>query len=610
MRVRVLTVAALALLGGAAAGRADAATQIATNPAGDQVLLHQVLGQQSRALYAGVRRAGGSFTPLSQIAPPPGFFTADARVDDAGGSVASWLSHIPGQKATAAVAIGAPDGSFGSPVDLPGVDDFGTVRMAANARGDAIVAYTAGAQGILYVFREAGGAFGSPKPLPASGDLVGLAVDADGAALAVVRVNGRVQTTSRPAGGDFGPVAPVPGVPRGRYGFLAFAAARNGRALLAFGVGQRTVEAVERPPGGSFGAPAVVTHPSGGMREPIAAAVAESGAAAVAYENFNRHAWLRARDAGGAFTASRSIGFEGPRIDVNDRGDAAAVWGAQPQGVNAVYRRGGAKRFATALTLAPRRPFAPSAGVYDQPAIEPSLALDGRGRATAAWEQWDGSSVSTVLGDFDGSGASPPAVVDTLPSFVREAPESTCRPADRPILRSSATATVFAGAEQDRIGCLLARGKPISLAPDEEESVQPEQTMALTGPFVGYGLDFVGHGDAESDYVVADLRDEAYGVNRSARLDKSDLAMLAASVLKANGAAAWISCPDQSQDPARRPACMRVGGTVKHVYGWNRRRVKPRLLDSGRRVDPRSFELDGSRLTWRRAGKLHHATLR
>jgi hypothetical protein len=55
---------------------------------------------------------------------------------------------------------------------------------------------------------------------------------------------------------------------------------------------------------------------------------------------------------------------------------------------------------------------------------------------------------------------------------------------------------------------------------------------------------------------------------------------------------------------------MRVGGTVKHVFGWNRRQAKPRLLDAGRRVDPRSFELDGSQLTWRRAGKLHRATLR
>jgi hypothetical protein len=609
MRARVLTVAVLALLGGAA-GRADAATQIATNPAGDQVLLHQVLGQQSRALYAGVRPAGADFGPLSEIAPPPGFFTADARVDDSGGSIASWLSHIPGEKATAAVAIGAPDGSFGTPVDLPDVTDFPTVRMAANARGDAIVAYTATAQRILYVYREAGGGFGSPKPLAASGDLVGLAVDADGTALAVVRVNGRVQVTTRPPGGDFGTRSTVPGIPRGKYGFLSFAAARNGRALLAFGVGRRTVKVVERPPGGSFGAPAVVTHPGGGERQPIAAAVAESGAAAVAYEDFNRHAWLRARDAGGLFTASRAIGFDGPRIEVDDRGDAAAVWGVQPQGVRAVYRRRGAKRFATALTLAPPRPFAPSAGVYDLPAVEPSLALDGAGRATAAWEQWDGASVSTVVGDFDGSGASPPAVVDTLPSFVQEAPESTCRPPDRPILRSSATATVFAGDFKDRIGCLLARGKPISLAPYEEQSMQPEQTMALTGPFVGYGLDFVGHGDAGSSYVVTDLRDEVYGVNRSARLDKPELAMLATSVLKENGAAAWISCPDQSQDPVRRPACMRVGGTVKHVFGWNRRQAKPRLLDAGRRVDPRSFELDGSQLTWRRAGKLHRATLR
>jgi hypothetical protein len=603
MRGRVLTVIVVALLGGAS-GRADASTQIATNPAGDQVLLHQVLGQQSRALYAGVRPTGGSFTPLSEIAPPPGVFAADARVDDAGGSIASWLSPKP------AVAIGGPDGSFGTPVDLSGVTQFATVRLAANARGDAIVAYTAASQRILYLYREAGGAFGSPALLPASGSLIGVAVDADGTALAVVRTDGRVAVSTRPPGGDFGSESAVPGIPRGEYRSLAFAAARNGRTLLAFGVGHRTVKVMERPPGGSFGAPVVVTQPAHDMREPIGAAIAESGAAAVAYEDFNRHAWVRARDAGGPFTASRSIGFDGTRIEVDDRGDAVALWGVQPQGVSALYRRSGAKRFATALTLAPRRPFAPSAGVYDQPAIEPSLALDDSGRATAAWEQWDGASVSTFVRDFDGSGASPPAVVDTLPSFVQEAPENTCRPEGRPILRSSDTATVFAGSAQDRIGCLLARGKPISLAPEYEQSVQPEQTMALTGPFVGYGLDFVGHGEAESEYVVADLRDEVYGVNRGARLDKSELAMLATSRLKANGAAAWISCPDDSQDPARRPACMRVGGTVKHVYGWNRRQAKPRLLDAGRRVDPRSFELDGARLTWRRAGKLHHATLR
>jgi hypothetical protein len=296
---------------------------------------------------------------------------------------------------------------------------------------------------------------------------------------------------------------------------------------------------------------------------------------------------------------------------VNDSGDAAAVWAESRHVVRAIYRRRGASRFRDSLTLAPPRPFAPGAGLDADASTHPSLVLDDSGRATAAWERWDGASVNAVARDFDGSAAAPPLVLDSLPSFVREAPESTCLP-DGPgaIVRRSAQSTVLLGGLQDRLGCLLARGKPVSLAPYEEESMQAEQTIVLVGPLVGYGLDYVGHGDAESDFVITDLRDELYGLNRAAKMDRTDLAMLVTSRLKEDGAAAWISCPDQSQDPRREPACRRTGGTVKHVWAWGRRQTRPRLLDSGRRVAPSSFRLKGSRLTWRRAGELHHATLR
>jgi hypothetical protein len=609
--------AAITTLLAIGAASAQGATQIATNPAGDQVLFHQVLGQRARSLYATVRHAGGGFGSVQQVAPAPGepaVFKPEATVDDGGGIVAMWGTYDPLYTAslystTASVAVGASDGTFGAPTELFS-GSAGTTKIASNARGDTIVGFAGQGQPAHYVYRAAGGQFGDPAPLPGSGSLAGVAVDADGAALAVWDRDGQVEQATRAPGGDFGPVSALTGVPR-NHGALTFAAARNGRALIVFAEGRRTVRVIERPPGGSFGEPFTVAKAKKGDRIPIAVAVAPSGAAAVGYADSHRHAWLRARDAGGPFTAPRSIGVDGPRIAVNDSGDAAAVWDERAHVVHALYRRRGASRFRGPRTLAPPRPFAPGVGLDGDASLHPSLALEGSGRATAVWEQWDGVTVSAVARDFDGSAAAPPVVVDSLPSFVREGPKSTCLPADGgAIVRRSAQSTVLLGDFQDRLGCLLARGKPVSLAPYEGETMQPKRTIVLAGPLVGYGLDFVGHGDAESDFIITDLRDERYGLNRAAKMDRTELAMLVTSRLKENGAAAWISCPDTSQDPRRQPACRRPGGTVKHVWAWGRRQTRPRLLDSGRRVDPRSFRLDGSRLTWRRAGKLHHATLR
>jgi hypothetical protein len=50
---------------------------------------------------------------------------------------------------------------------------------------------------------------------------------------------------------------------------------------------------------------------------------------------------------------------------------------------------------------------------------------------------------------------------------------------------------------------------------------------------------------------------------------------------------------------------------TKHVFAWPRSsRVGPRLLDSGRTIDPRTLKLSGSRLSWRHGKKLRRATLR
>src|SRR3954470_15003151 len=121
MSSRLVTLAAC-VAAALPAASADASTTLATNPAGDQVLVYQVRGQTGRSLYASVREPGGSFGPLRAIAPPPGVFEPQAFVDDAGGAVVAWqrLDSLYGGGNVLAVGatVRAPGGRFGPPAKL------------------------------------------------------------------------------------------------------------------------------------------------------------------------------------------------------------------------------------------------------------------------------------------------------------------------------------------------------------------------------------------------------------------------------------------------------------------------------------------------------------
>jgi hypothetical protein len=234
--------------------------------------------------------------------------------------------------------------------------------------------------------------------------------------------------------------------------------------------------------------------------------------------------------------------------------------------------------------------------------------IDGSGRATAAWEQSDGATIRTVTRDFVSSGAAPVMTVGSAPSFVTEAAPGACRPAGARVLRASTQATIFISGGY--LACLLARGKPVPLTTADEESNQPSGSMALAGPFVAYAVDFLGHSSHFSTMAVTDLRDPDGGINRSAPLDRTDVGFLVESRLKPNGAVAWITCPVLEKPGESRRRCQHAGAMTKHVFAWDRYALKPRLLDSGRTIDPTRFRLRGSKLTWRHGNKLRHARLR
>jgi hypothetical protein len=81
-------------------------------------------------------------------------------------------------------------------------------------------------------------------------------------------------------------------------------------------------------------------------------------------------------------------------------------------------------------------------------------------------------------------------------------------------------------------------------------------------------------------------------------------------VLKSNGAVAWVSCSTLNPSYGAIHSCTARSGKRKRVYAFDRRGARPRLLDVSKRIDPATLTLRGSRLTWRRNGKLQAARLR
>jgi hypothetical protein len=601
-----LSIAVALLVSVIAASMAFAGTDLVANDRGDQVLVHRVLGQLNRPLFAGLREPGGVFGPLRRVAPPASYSSPKVALDSSGGAVAAWTT-FQHSRGTVAVATRSPGGGFG-PARVLADHAGGELSLAVNTHGDAFVAWRDVDGNIEYSSRPAGGEFSPTAALPwKASTLAGVSLDDTGEALVVFNQdNGPGQPAPlveslRPPGGDFSAPQSIQGVPA--FTYMAFANSSAGGALLAW-TQSGSIMAAERKPGGHFGAPFAVAAPASPIRD---LALAPSGAAAVAF-GYNDLA-VTVREPGGSFTAPHALDDFGTgdtarqhsaRVAVNNRGDLAVAWDSGDHLIRGAYRASGGS-FGTPIVLAPARPFAPGGPDY------PSVAIDGTGRATAAWEQTDGSMVKTVVRDFDSSGAAAAAVVDSLPTYRQEQPRRACTA--EPLLRRSPSATVF-WFNGNVYGCLFARGTWVMLNTDDEIPF-PQSTMSLAGPFVGYAIDVAAHGVEESYIVVTDLRDEYFGLNRSTELETRDTGELAATRVRRNGGLAWISCPtpEVSLGTLDR-GCARPGGWVKHVFAWDSHAAKRRLLDNGRTIDPHTLRLHGSLLTWRHGRKLHHARLR
>jgi hypothetical protein len=586
---------------------ARAYVDLAGNSLGDQVLAHQVLGQHNRPLYAGIRPAGGTFGPLTPLAGPVDAVERAAVIDDAGGAAVAWVTGEVAREPPTGhvmVALRRPQGGFEAPRQL--APDANHLELFGNGRGDVLATWYPFGGPTQYTVRPAGGEFGPVQTFPAS--LVGIAIDGDGTIKGVFSEfdypGHRLLQAERPPGGEFGPLREIPG------GVQVFdehlAPAPNGRALLVWSKDQSRM-AADRPPGGDFGPPTEVQK-----LEPYAPTasvkLSSSGAAAISSGTEGQRIAIRAP--GGRFARSTQVdpgrGGEVANLAVNARGDVALAWHGSGGGVRAAYRDAATGTWSKPITVARPPVFVPP--VYDPP----GLTLADSAEATVAWEESTGATVRTFSRTLRGKVLGRTELVDSIPAYFAEGPPAACRPRTGRVMLTSSGATVFAKTEQgfDTVfGCLLRRGAPVALV--DREAGFAAHTMSLAGPLVAYGSDDFDRTGTSSFVNVLDLRDPEFGITRGSLMEPDHLtAILLATRLRRNGAVAWVSCPDDSEQRILAKSCRRLGGERKHLWILGSHTEEPRLVDSSRWIDRRTLRLRGSLLLWRDHGKLRRARLR
>jgi hypothetical protein len=503
-------------------------------------------------------------------------------------------------------AFREPGGEWGTPVTL--ASNGGAARVAIDAQGAALVVWTSSPDArVRSSERPPGGTFAPPRDLPGSGSLQALQMDAAGNALVLSWIASTgskemLRSSYRPAGASFAdarPLATVDAYPSGAG--LAMNAAGDAIAIFPKRGG---LTASRRPSGGEFGPGIPVTRdPRDGGGIVADVALAGDGTAAVTWRT----------DAGGFYSDTGRVvialapaggPFERPvtlstnaqpaadaRVALDERGDAAIVWGDPRFSVYAAYRPAGGS-FGKKLQLA-----GPRLGGL------PDVAIDGEGRATAAWQQNDGDRIDMVTRDISAAGAEAPAqVVKTAPAFVPlPNPRAHCHPPRSRTLVESREARVYRSARNGwKYGCFFGRGKPFALEFGEFPEVSPPPAIALAGPLVAY----VNYDDVcatcggHTELTVMDLRTgrtaNGYGPQGGPEPYLDDYGRIRRMVLRRDTALAFIQ---------RK-------GAISRVYKMDSGGLGLHRLAKGKGIEARSLRLAGDRVQWRQGGRIRSAPLR
>lgn len=212
--------------------------------------------------------------------------------------------------------------------------------------------------------------------------------------------------------------------------------------------------------------------------------------------------------------------------------------------------------------------------------------------------------------------------VDGSPADGRPA---GCGPAHAHTLLRNAAARIYEapdfgpGSALTVYGCALGQTPPLQLdGPDDFVFAFKGPALALAGVVAGVAEQSCGQDPPCTTVVLAldvstpDLRAQRLA-GHSAAARGSKLVKVGSLRVKADGSLAWITCPERTAlvytiNASRTPNCVRAGDRDS-VIALPRGATGATVLDTGRRIDPSSLRLRGSRLSWTDRGRRRHATL-
>ncbi len=386
------------------ASAADAVTpDLEILPDGSAIAVWWISDGPNNSIQAATRPPGGSFgAPFDLSEPTENAVGPRLAIGSDGSAAVTWRRVDPPYFIVRAVTS-APGGSFGEPVDVSeaGGDAF-EPEIAVGPDGAATAVWRRA--GIIQTStRPSGGSFGTPVDISATGaESPQIAVGPDGAATVVWRRAGIIQASTRPAGGSFGTPSDLSESGENANG-PTIAVGSDKTMIVAWRTGSGCdfstpciIQSSTRPPDGSFGTPEDLSD-AGQNSRGQQIVIGPDGAATAVWQLLLDDTWWIVQ------TADRPPGGPfGAPVDLTgiDNFSTAPSIAIGPDGTKTVVWQFNAVDLSTpAVIQSATRPPGGSFGAFadlsasgQENAVDAKIAIGPDGTATSVWSSDDGTN--------------------------------------------------------------------------------------------------------------------------------------------------------------------------------------------------------------------------
>jgi hypothetical protein len=396
-----------------AAGQDAFEAQVTMNEGGDAVAVWDRSDGANSRVQAAFRPAGGSFSaPVNISAAGQDAVAPQVAIDQTGDAVAVW-ERSDGTDVRVQAAFRPAGGSFAAPTNISDAGENALdPHVAMDQVGNAVAVWQQSDGTDLLVQaarRSAGGSFGTPAPLSATGaDALSPQVamgQVDDAVAVWLRSDGttnRVEAATGSASGGFPAAVPLSDAGEDALG-PQVTMNEGGDAVAVwerFDGADQIVQAATRAAGGGFSADVDLSAVGENATRPQVAIDRAGDAVAVwdRSDGTNFRVQAASRPAGGSFGMPGNLSAAGqdadfPEVAMDEAGDVVAVF-RRNDGVN--FRVQAASRptgggFGTPVNLS-------AAG---QDAELPQVAMDEEGDGVAVWRRPNGTNRIVQAAGYD-----------------------------------------------------------------------------------------------------------------------------------------------------------------------------------------------------------------